>query len=227
VGIVPLLSLDVFENRGELLEAVGPQALVPLHPVVDRLERSPVQPVQPSAAVLADVHGTDLAQDAEVLGYLRLRETELADEVVDGLLAVGEHVENLAPARLGYRVERIGRRRRSCHVLNIYRYRYMSSRYDRSVDRAVHDRGGWPDETPIDRSEHELADWEVLMDAVENALEDRRVMNTDEMRRGIESMPLTEYEGASYYERWLYATERILEEKGVLAAGELDARVAP
>ena len=25
---------------------------------------------------------------------------------------------------------------------------------------SAHDRGGWPDETPIDRSEHEYSDWE-------------------------------------------------------------------
>ncbi len=90
----------------------------------------------------------------------------------------------------------------------------------------MHDRGGWPTDEPIDRREHDLADWEILMDAIENALEDRGVMNTDEMRRGIESMPLVEYERASYYERWLFTAETILEEKGVLASGELDARMA-
>jgi nitrile hydratase len=94
------------------------------------------------------------------------------------------------------------------------------------VDRAVHDRGGWPTDAPIDQREHELADWEVLMDALENALEDRGVMNTDEMRRGIESMRLADYEAASYYERWLFTAETILEEKGVLAPGELDERAA-
>jgi nitrile hydratase len=94
------------------------------------------------------------------------------------------------------------------------------------VDRAVHDRGGWPTDTPIDRAEHELADWEVLMDAIENALEGRGVMNTDEMRRGIKSMPLADYDAASYYERWLFTTETILEEKGVLTRGELDERVS-
>lgn len=94
------------------------------------------------------------------------------------------------------------------------------------MTRAVHDRGGWPTDAPIDRREHDLADWEILMDAIENALEVRGVMNTDEMRRGIESMPLAQYESASYYERWLFTAETILEEKGVLAPGELDARVA-
>ncbi len=90
----------------------------------------------------------------------------------------------------------------------------------------MHDRGGWATDEAIDRSEHELADWEILMDAIENALEGRGVMNTDEMRRGIESMPLADYEAASYYERWLFATEKILGEKGVLDPGELDRRVA-
>lgn len=89
----------------------------------------------------------------------------------------------------------------------------------------MHDRGGWPTDEPINRTEHELADWEILMDSIENVLERRGVMNVDEMRRGIESMPRSEYEAASYYERWLYTTETILVEKGVLAAGEIDARV--
>jgi len=94
------------------------------------------------------------------------------------------------------------------------------------VERAVHDRGGWPTDAPIDRSEHELADWELLTDAIVGALGGRRVMNVDELRRGIESMPPAEYERASYYERWLYSVEAILTEKGVLAPGELDRRVA-
>jgi nitrile hydratase subunit beta len=94
------------------------------------------------------------------------------------------------------------------------------------MERAVHDRGAWPADTPIDRSEHELADWELLTDALVSALSREGLMNVDEMRRGIESMPRDEYERASYYERWLYSAEAILVEKGVLAPGELDARLA-
>ena len=80
----------------------------------------------------------------------------------------------------------------------------------------MHDRGGWPTAEAIDRNEHELADWELLMDAIVGALGARGVMNVDELRRGIESMPPEDYERASYYERWLYSVESILEEKGVL-----------
>jgi nitrile hydratase subunit beta len=93
------------------------------------------------------------------------------------------------------------------------------------VERAVHDRGGWPTDGPIDHSEHELADWELRADALAGVLGLRGLMNVDEMRRGIESMPLEEYERASYYERWLFAMETILAEKGVLTPGELDARL--
>jgi nitrile hydratase beta subunit-like protein len=94
------------------------------------------------------------------------------------------------------------------------------------VTRPVHDRGSWPSEAPIDRSEHELEDWELLTDSLVGALSSNRVMNVDELRRGIESMPAEEYEAASYYERWLYSAETILTEKGVLEPGELERRLA-
>ena len=89
----------------------------------------------------------------------------------------------------------------------------------------MHDRGGWPTDAPIDRSEHDLADWELLTDALVHVLAGKGLMNVDELRRGIESMPPDEYERASYYERWVYSIETILGEKGVLAPGELDARL--
>jgi len=93
------------------------------------------------------------------------------------------------------------------------------------MERAVHDRGGWPTDAPIDRTEHELADWELLADALVGTLGQKGVMNVDELRRGVESMSSPEYEHASYYERWLFSMETILTEKGVLAPGELDERL--
>jgi nitrile hydratase len=95
------------------------------------------------------------------------------------------------------------------------------------VEQAVHDRGGWPTDDPIDRTEHELADWEMLMDAIVGTLGRRGTMNVDELRRGIESMEPAAYESASYYERWLFSTETILVEKGVITPDEIDARLAP
>ena len=89
------------------------------------------------------------------------------------------------------------------------------------MERAVHDRGGWPTDAAIDRSEHELADWELRTDALMGALARHDLMNVDQLRRGIESMPPADYE------RWLFSIEARLAEAGVLAAGELDARLAP
>jgi nitrile hydratase subunit beta len=65
-----------------------------------------------------------------------------------------------------------------------------------------------------------------LTDALAGALARRGLVNVDELRRGIESMPPAEYQQASYYERWLFSIETILTEKGVLAPGELDRRAA-
>jgi nitrile hydratase len=101
----------------------------------------------------------------------------------------------------------------------------VTAGYDRQVQRVVHDRGGWPSDAAIDRSEHQLADWELRTDALVGALGRQGVMNVDELRRGIESMPRREYERASYYERWLFSLETILTEKGVLMPGELDRRI--
>jgi nitrile hydratase beta subunit len=41
-----------------------------------------------------------------------------------------------------------------------------------------------------------------------------------------EQMPPAEYLRASYYERWLWSTERRLERKGTIGAGEVDRRLA-
>ena len=83
-----------------------------------------------------------------------------------------------------------------------------------------------PTDAPIDRTEHELAGWEMLMDAIVGTLGARGVMNVDELRRGIEEMDAADYERASYYERWLFSVEHVLTEKGVLAPGDVDTRVS-
>lgn len=93
------------------------------------------------------------------------------------------------------------------------------------MERGVHDLGGLPTDGPIDRSEHALDDWEMLTDAISGALIQGGLVNADELRRAIESMPREEYLAASYYERWLVSFEAILTEKGVLAAGELNQRL--
>jgi nitrile hydratase len=50
--------------------------------------------------------------------------------------------------------------------------------------------------------------------------------NIDEFRRTIERMPPARYLAATYYERWLYALETLLLEKGVVSSAELEAVVS-
>ena len=88
----------------------------------------------------------------------------------------------------------------------------------------VHDMGGRPNDDPIDRSEHILMDWERRTNALVGVLRERRLINTDELRRGIEEIPPREYESLTYYERWSASLERLLVEKGLLTTEEIDSR---
>ena len=89
----------------------------------------------------------------------------------------------------------------------------------------VHDRGGWPNEDPIDRSEHVLMDWEVRVDALHMVLGAKGVRTTDEMRRAIESLELAKYESLSYYEKWTAALEILMLEKGILDSHDIDRKM--
>lgn len=88
----------------------------------------------------------------------------------------------------------------------------------------VHDMGGRPNDDAIDQSQHILSDWERHTHAMMGVLREKRLINTDELRRGIESIPPTEYESLSYYERWAASLETLLVEKGVLTPEEIDGR---
>ena len=76
----------------------------------------------------------------------------------------------------------------------------------------------------IDRSQHEVEDWERLADAISSALGKEGLYTTDEHRRAIESLEV--YRDLSYYERWVAATEKLLVEKEILTAEEIDERAA-
>ena len=92
--------------------------------------------------------------------------------------------------------------------------------------RGHHDVGGTPGAGPIDKSQHELSDWEIMADAVNQALGARGVKRTDEMRRAREEMDSEVYRDMNYYERWIASIETILIEKGILKKDEIDRKVA-
>ena len=82
----------------------------------------------------------------------------------------------------------------------------------------INDMGGTEGFGPVETADdHEPfhADWEARVFALESLL-DERVFNTDEFRDAIERMPPEDYLRASYYERWLFAIETLLREKGIL-----------
>jgi hypothetical protein len=87
----------------------------------------------------------------------------------------------------------------------------------------VHDMGGLPG-GPIDKSQHEIEDWERLADAINVALGIKGLQTTDEHRRAIESLSPEQYRKLSYYERWIASTEMLLVEKGILTREEIETR---
>jgi hypothetical protein len=93
------------------------------------------------------------------------------------------------------------------------------------MPRGHHDIGGLAG-GPIDRSEHQLEDWEILADAINQALGAKGVRRTDELRRAREEMDSELYRSLSYYERWIASLETILVEKGILTREEVDLKVA-
>ena len=91
--------------------------------------------------------------------------------------------------------------------------------------KKVHDVGGRREEFgPVDRTQHEVEDWEKLADAVNYVLNAKGHKTTDEMRRAIES--LEGYREMGYYERWAAAAELLAVEKGLLTEEEVDERAA-
>src|SRR5580765_6383427 len=94
------------------------------------------------------------------------------------------------------------------------------------MPRGHHDIGGLPGAGPIDQSEHPLSDWEILADAVNQALGAKGVKRTDEMRRAREEMDSAAYRDMTYYERWIASIEAILVEKKILTREEIEAKLA-
>lgn len=88
----------------------------------------------------------------------------------------------------------------------------------------VHDLGGMHGFGPVIREPNEPvfhAEWEKRVFAMTLTAMGRRVCNVDEFRRAIERMPPARYLAATYYEKWLYALESLLVEKGAVTPEEL------
>lgn len=92
----------------------------------------------------------------------------------------------------------------------------------------VHDLGGMDGFGPVVRQRDEPVfhtEWEGRMFALALSTMAARCFNVDEFRRTIERMPPVQYLGANYYERWLYAVEALLAEKGVITRDEVEGAI--
>jgi hypothetical protein len=86
--------------------------------------------------------------------------------------------------------------------------------------RLPNDIGGLP-AAPIERIEHELKPWETRCHALADVLDFHKIINTEEKRRGVESLGSELISHLSYYERWIAAFASILFQKGILTPTEL------
>jgi len=91
----------------------------------------------------------------------------------------------------------------------------------------VHDLGGMHGFGPVVREENEPAfhhDWERRTLALLLSVA-AQFANIDEFRRAIERMAPAAYLSSTYYERWLFAVESLLVEKGVCTKAEIEVAI--
>jgi nitrile hydratase beta subunit len=88
----------------------------------------------------------------------------------------------------------------------------------------VHDMGGMHGFGPVEAEPEEPvfhAEWERRVFALNLAMGALGAWNIDAGRHSRERMPPADYLAATYYERWLWGLERLLEERGFVAPEEL------
>ena len=92
------------------------------------------------------------------------------------------------------------------------------------VKRLPNDIGGQPAEAIV-RVEHELEPWEKRCHALADVLDYHKIINTEEKRRGVESLGSEMVGKLSYYERWIVAFAYTLFQKQILHPTDLARRM--
>lgn len=86
--------------------------------------------------------------------------------------------------------------------------------------RGCHDLGGLP-AGPIERREHDYAEWERRVDAMAVLLGWKKLLTVDQRRRNVEALPPQAYATLAYYERWVVALGQSLIQRGLVTSAEL------
>jgi Nitrile hydratase beta subunit len=92
-------------------------------------------------------------------------------------------------------------------------------------ERSHHDMGGLP-AAPVDRSQHEYADWERRVDAMCVLVGNKNLCSVDQRRRNIEALPPEIYDKTAYYEKWVLSLGESLIQRGIITTQELARKMA-
>lgn len=92
--------------------------------------------------------------------------------------------------------------------------------------RRPNDVGGL-DAGPVKTSSHELDGWEKLITALVSSVGPggRKITTIDEFRRAREDLEPNFYNSLTYFELWAEGFVNLMQEKGVLTRGEVEARM--
>ncbi len=103
----------------------------------------------------------------------------------------------------------------------------MTDRANEGGARKMHDRGAWPVVGPIDPAERDLAFWDQRTDALMWLLSSPGSGAWPSTSCGGRSRTWSpRYEQAGNYERWLFAIETLMIEKGILTPEEIERKAA-
>jgi hypothetical protein len=93
------------------------------------------------------------------------------------------------------------------------------------VTRLPNDIGGL-DSPDFSRVDHEMAPWEKRCHALADVLDLRKIINTEEKRKGVEALGETLIGKLSYYERWIVTFANISFTKHFFTPHELAEKMA-
>jgi hypothetical protein len=99
------------------------------------------------------------------------------------------------------------------------------SQNEHLLKRLPNDIGGLPADR-IELIDHVLEPWEKRCHALADVLDFHKILNTEEKRRGIESLGAELIGKLTYYERWITTFGNILFQKGILTPEELANKMA-
>jgi hypothetical protein len=100
----------------------------------------------------------------------------------------------------------------------------MSAGDRQAADWLPNDLGGVAS-APFQRVEHPMLPWEKHCHALADVLDARKIISTEEKRRGVEALGESTINKLSYYERWAVCFANLLFAKGVITPEELSVKM--